>query len=236
MDQVAAQLDSPPITWEHPTGVIPKTVIILGLGPTGQDWHDLHKRYDTGIEYDEVWSVNKAFRTQRCDLLFVMDDLIDEARKSPQYGRHLQAYNGSIVTSTADDPVAQRWPQAVAYPLREVLTFWGAHFHGRRYAKNEVQNSDAWPAGLANAGYLRNSIPYLLAYAGFIGVENIGMYGCDYNFHGQPGREDDKANTEYWIGALRFGLGVDVQVTPRSTLMRTNEPRQFYGFNGRQPF
>lgn len=223
--------------WQHPTGKAPKRVAILGLGPTAQDWHAAHVQYNPPLDpVDEVWSVNKGFRTVKSDLVFIMDDLVDEARKSPRYGDEIAQAEIPVITSTVDSQVAERWPDAMAYPLQDVLTFWGARIKWMQTGDEEVDAVEALNKGLQDAAYFNNSIPYILAYAGMIGVRNIALFGCDYTFPGSAAREDDRANAEYWVAALQFGLGVTFQFPSRTTLLNKNKGREFYGFNGRQPF
>ena len=76
----------------------------------------------------------------------------------------------------------------------------------------------------------------MLAYAGFLGVENIQLYGVDYTYPGMAAREDDKANCEYWIGQLQLGLGVEFFTSAKSTILCTNQGRNIYGYGTRQPF
>ena len=223
--------------WKHPTGKTPERVAILGLGPTAQDWHAAHVQYTPPLApVDEVWTVNKGFRTVKADMVFIMDDLVDEARQSPRYGEEIAACEIPVITSTVDAVVAERWPNALQYPLIEVLQFWGAQLHATRTGVLEMDGQDALQYGLDYLAYFSNSIPYMLAYAGMIGVKNCAIFGCDYTFPGSPAREDDRANCEYWVAALQFGLGVKFQLPARTTLLNKNKGLKFYGFNGRQPF
>jgi hypothetical protein len=221
----------------HPTGKKPERIAIIGLGPTSQDWHAAHVQYTPPLEpVDEVWTVNKGFRTINCDLCFIMDDLIDEARKSPRYGNEIAATEVPIITSTVDEIVKARWPAVHRYPLENVLAYWGAQIYGRRTKEREVQKQAALDFSLNECAYFSNSIPYMLAYAGYIGVKQIAMFGCDYTFPGSVAREDDRANAEYWIAALQFGQGVLFQFPHRTTILNRDKGRTFYGFNGRQPY
>ena len=222
--------------WVHPTGNTPERVAILGLGPTNQDWHAAHVQYNPPLApVDEVWCVNKGFRTTKCDLVFIMDDLVDEARQSPRYGDEIASAGIPVITSTTDALVKGRWPAALQYPLREVLGFWGHHLKVVRTGKTDIDPDEALQSGLENIAYFHNSIPYILAYAGMLGVKNICLFGCDYTFPGSPAREDDRANAEFWVGML-MACGVGFQFPSRTTLLSKNEGRKFYGFNGRQPF
>lgn len=240
MTKKKAAKNAEPKAWEHPTGNQPKRVAIIGLGPTSQDWHAAHVQYTPPLDpVDEVWTVNKGFRTVKADMVFIMDDLVDEARKSPRYGDEIAACDIPVVTSTVDALVKERWPRALRYPLKEVMQFWGAQLIHKRTGNTEINADEALNVGLGDAGYIFNSIPYMLAYAGFIGVNNISLWGVDYTFPGAPAREDDRANAEFWIAALQFGLGVAFQYPSRTTICNRNllsADRTFYGFNGRQPF
>lgn len=226
-----------PKQWQHPTGNAPKRVCILGLGPTSQDWHAAHVEYTPPLApVDEVWSVNKGFRTVKADMVFIMDDLVDEARKSPRYGEEIANADIPVVTSTVDCMVEKRWPKALQYPLNDVLAFWGSRLNWARTGETEMDAQKALSMGRAEAGYFNNSIPYMLAYAGMIGVRNVSLWGCDYSFPGSPAREDDRANAEYWIGALQWGLGVEFQYPARTTIMNRDKWGKLYGFNGRLPY
>lgn len=223
--------------WSHPTGKDPKRIAIIGLGPTSQDWHSAHVQYNPPLApVDEVWTVNKGFRTVKADVVFIMDDLVDEARKSPRYGEEIAACDIPVITSTVDSEVSARWPKALKYPLEQVLCHWGARINWMRTGKDEMPADEALNFGLNECAYWNNSIPYMLAYAGMIGVRNIAMFGCDYTFPGSAAREDDRANAEYWVAALQFGMGVSFQMPQRTTLLNRDKGRVFYGFNGRQPY
>ena len=124
--------------WQHPTGKVPKRICILGLGATSYDWHAAHVQYTPPLEpVDEVWAVNKGFRTVRCDLVFIMDDLVDEARKSPRYGEEIAACDVPVITSTVDSLVAERWPNAQKYPLKPILEHYGAFLDAMQKRKAE---------------------------------------------------------------------------------------------------
>ena len=225
--------------WKHPTGKIPKSICILGLGATSADWHNAHTPYNPQVpKVDEVWAINKGIRTVRADMAFIMDDLIDEARQSARYAEEIAAYDKPYLTSRVDAQVAERFPAAIEYPLKDVLTFWGAQLNWMRSGKKTIDAGLAFELGRREAGYFKNSVPYMLAYAGFIGVKQIAMFGCDYTFPGTQAREAGRANAEFWVGACRFGLGIQFKFPSRTTLMDTcgEELKGYYGFNGRQPF
>lgn len=224
------------MTWEHPTGRKPERICILGLGPTAQDWHAAHVQYTPPLApVDEVWTLNKGIRTVKADLAFIMDDLIEEARRSERYGEEIAECHLPVITSTVDPMVKGRFPNALEYPLVDVASFWGARIMAARTGKTEYSGEEALKHGLDECLYFNNSIPYMLAYAGFIGVKNIALFGVDYTFPGSVAREDDRANAEYWIAMLQGSLGISFQYPSRTTILNKDKGRQLYGFNGRLP-
>ncbi len=137
----------PPTDWRHPTGKAPRSVTILGLGPTSQHYHTANFQYTPKIPAtDEVWTLNKGGRTQRCDLLFVMDDLEGERRKSPTYFRDLMQSPVPIITSSLDATIGSAIERAEvgapvwAYPLAAVVDYCGAQFNAAR--RRRLDRSD----------------------------------------------------------------------------------------------
>ena len=151
------------------------------------------------------------------------------------------------------------------FPLWEVIDLWGelhlraAKVQKERYrriienSQNDFHNTafqmipvsfspDDWtPADRRRAGkecayYMHNSIPMILGYAGFIGVQTIHLWGADYDFPGSNVHEDKKPNAEYWAGMLRAGLGVNIRLSSRSTFLDSNEGLWVYGYGKRQPW
>lgn len=222
---------------DHVTGNNPESVVIVALGPTSADWHAENCPYDRAMpQADEVWTLNKGIRHIRCDVAFVMDDMVGEGRKSEQYRRDLDACSAPIITSIVDDDVRAMYPNAVIhrYPLAHVL--WSVGFaveRARGKAIERITDQDCVRNGVAMR-YFQNSVPYMLAYAWFIGVKRLRLYGADYTFPNQPAREDDRANCEYWVGIVR-ALGMEVSLPDTTTLLDTRYQKGLYGFGARQP-
>jgi hypothetical protein len=195
--------------WEHPTGQAPDEVIMLLLGESKRQYADaLSVAHDPPFPQGpniETWTCNAGFRIWPHDLLFVMDDLEGEAHKWPTYGDDLAQHNKPIITSTA----YPRWTNAIAYPFDAVCDAL------------KLEGLDI---------YFRNSVPYMLAYAQFIGVQRITIFGADYTHPNQPGREADRANAEWWMGRLS-ACGVQFTLASDTTLMEArthNTP--LYGY------
>lgn len=194
--------------WLHPTGKLPKEVVFLGLGETKRQYADIHAVNHGPVfpVHTEVWTLNNGLFIWPHDCLFVMDDLQGEAHKWPAYGNALKGHHHPIITST-------RYPEyrsSMAYPFEEVC---------RHFALT----------GLSR--YFFNSLPYIIAYACFIGVERLTLLGCDYTHPASPGpREEDQANTEWWLGFVT-AKGMKITLANDTTLMRARETgRPLYGY------
>lgn len=214
---------------------IPEIVTIVCQGPTQQSYRVLLDDYQREVPHAEVWILNKAARYLCGDLLWVMDDLEIERRKNGEYFHDLMASGLPIMTcSTAHDSIQFVPPHRVGhvfeYPLLEVVDYWGARFLGPGHDDDQRKVRQA---GLQCALYFHNSLPYMLAYAGFIGVRQINLFGADYTYGNSNQREDGRANAEYWLGMLRAS-GVRVRLTNDTTLCSQTRQPWLYGF-ARQP-
>ena len=190
----------------HPTGKAPRSVVVVSLGPTKNDYTSMMTAHEPEIVADEVWTINTGLRWCVADLAFIMDDLLWYATRYPAYGDLLRKSRIPIITNRA----YPEFPRAVEYPLAEVIDRVGEE-----------------------SAYFHNSVPYVLAYALHIGVQKVTLFGCDYTFPGTTAREDDRANAEYWVGYLRAS-GVQVFVPSTTTLLSARRGPYFYGYL-RQP-
>lgn len=233
--KIAAHEGGPAIHPIHPTGTAPRSVAIIALGPTSQQWHSACWSYQKQAgEYDEVWTLNKGLRTQRCHVGFVLDDLVTESRKSEEYARDLSALDTHIITTSVDAQVREVFPSAslTEYPINEILWWVGIrHLIARGVRAADLQSLSAEVASVGRqvGYYLHNSIPMILAYAGWLGVRRIGLFGADYTYPGSPAREDDRANAEYWVGMLR-AWGVELAVSSDTTLLNQRQQPKIYGY------
>ena len=221
--------------YKHPTDKKPEIVDIVACGPTVRSYLSMRMDYDPiAPDADEVWTLNKALRSIRADLGFVMDDMVGEARRSERYREALDNLSIPIITSIIDDDVRALYPNChlIPFPLDDVLNSVGIRVMKAR--SSNFTTGDVAHAGDVTGYYFHNSIPYMLAYALFIGVKRVQLFGADYTYPGMAAREDDRANTEYWVGILR-AYGVEVWTTRDTTLL--NQPKQpyLYGYGARPP-
>lgn len=193
-----AVIGAPPSTFRHPTGTTPTSVHMVALGHSLNTWmaRELSKGRQAADESlsrngVEVWTLNRGVRLLRSDLAFVLDEIDAQARLDPGYGSMLAAYEKPII-STSYSSLAQR---CYVYPAREILDTLTATI------------------GLTDP-YWHNSVPMVIAYAWWLGVRELTLWGCDYSTADGRTLEDDRACCEYWIGLTRaLGLKVGVPVT-----------------------
>ena len=222
------------MTWTHPTGNTPKTIRIMALGRSSVDaTRELVGNYAPSIpNVEEVWTLNKGFRVYRHDLLFVLDDLAGEARHYREYVEDiLRGARAPVITSTLDYEAAAvvmaHGAEQIVYalPLKEMLMHYGARMVQLRESKQIPDERHVRLAGEGFCLYWRNSIPLMLAYAGFIGVESIQLFGADYVYNGVT-VESGLADVMYWIGALR-AMGVSIETIAGSNCAPS---RTVYGY------
>lgn len=213
-----------------------------------RQWHAVRGCYRSPIdkhkhEYTEVWSLNKALRTNIADFGFVMDDLIGEYRRDPIYIDEINELNIPILTSTVDDPVIDMLHQLPSnaseltaefheYPILPLRDNLGDDF---TLVYLDEPATDQQKRLFGNQMlYLKNSFPLMLAYAYLIGVKTVYVFGADYTHPQGQARESDQPNAEYWVGYLR-GRGIQVVICDDSTLLDTRDGRAIYGYGARQP-
>lgn len=223
-----------------PQPKIPRTVAIVACGQTAWDWHASQFTYERQIpKVDAVWTLNKALRTVKCDLGFVLDDLVGECRKSPEYYEDLRGVTVPIITSTIDPTVRQYLPQANLheYPIAAVIHYAACRVlinRGMKRYEMEKRPDLVHQVGVQAAYYLHNSVPMILAYALLMNVHGVQLWGADYTFPGTQAREEDRPCAEYWVAMLRMA-GIEVMVSGRSTLLNASKQPWIYGYGARPP-
>jgi hypothetical protein len=175
----------------------PKRIAIVALGPSSLRYiQQVNMAGDRDIVYDEVWTVNTYANVIKSDRLFHMDDFrIQEMRAragNKRIAHMLEAikkYEGPVYTCFPQP----EFPSSVSFPLGEVIAKY-------------------------KSLYFNNTVPYMLAFAGLLGVEKVTMFGADYTYPGRMAAEAGRACTEYWLGRLH-SQGVEIEVCNQSTLM-----------------
>lgn len=184
----------PDVNWGEVGDRVPKHVAIVALGATAEAYMDHVKRLGSRRKYaDEVWAINAMGDVIACDLVVHMDDVrIQEIRAAarPESNiaemlRWMKTSPVPILTSRAHPD----YPSLMEFPLEAVANKLG-----------EV--------------YFNNTVAYAIAYALFLGVEEISLFGCDYTYENAYKAEKGRACVEYWLGwAARAGVKITVPLS-----------------------
>lgn len=190
----------------------PKSVAIVGLGQSLGEYVGLAKRLGGRSPIaDEVWGINALGDVLACDRVFHMDDvLVQEGRAAldptgniANMLEWLKKHPGPIYTSIVRDG----YPGLVAFPFEDVM------------------NSGGFP-------YFNNTAAYAIAYAIYIGVETISLFGIDFSLPNMHSAEKGRACCEFWLG-IAAARGINIHVPEKTTLMDACVPddERFYGYD-----
>lgn len=191
---------------------VPKHVSIVGLGPSDAAYLDTVKRLGGRKAYcDETWAINAHGQVLDADLVFHMDDVrVQEirakARPDTNIARMLEwlkAHPGPVMTSRAHPD----YPGLVEFPLEDVLNRLGYD-------------------------YFNSTAAYAIAFAIFIGVEKLSLWGFDFTYPSAHDAEKGRGCCEYWIG-VAMARGIKIAVPKTSTLLDAYVPqdRRLYGYD-----
>ena len=197
--------------WHHPTGNRPQVVTLLCLGPSQHDYISAHMDAipDEQVAFtDETWTLNRGIWVHPHDLLFVMDNITGEAETYPEYGARLWNHSRPIITS-------------------DNCGGWPSHVH--RYPFLEIQDWLVREIRPSHDDWWHNSVAYIVAYAGFIGVRELRVWGADYHHHRSGRVEDGHPNVAYWTGVMERA-GLTVKPVSASTLLGANQRDYIYGY------
>lgn len=190
-------------------------VAIVGLGPSSRAYIDQVERHGgRHALFDETWVINSFGDVLAHDRVFHMDDVANTSRESVDESikpevRHkltnmlgwLKTHPGPVYTSIADP----HFPGLVAYPLEDVINAVGT-------------------------AYFNNSVTYAVAFAIYMKVKKVTLFGCDYSYGQENHEGTGRACVEFWLG-VAAARGVHVSVANTSSLMDSNKPdRKFYGY------
>jgi SAM-dependent methyltransferase len=193
-------------------GKIPKSVAIVAMGPSVGAYISLSSVYG-GCQRlaEEIWAINAMGNTITHDRVFAMDDpYIQELRAAAKPGSNVDGllgwmkYHGGPVYMPRLHP---NYPGAVVYPLEEV-------------------------ANAIGLPYFNSTPAYALAFAIWLGVPKIMLYGMDFSYPNLAYAEQGRGCIELLIG-VAMSRGLTVQVPVESSLLDANVPDRvkFYGYD-----
>lgn len=167
----------------------PRHVVIVGLGPSAEAYMDHVKRFGSRQAFaDQVWAVNGLGSILQCDLVWHMDDVrIQEIRAKARPNSNIAAMLAWMKTTQVPVMTSFRhpdYPSLVEFPLQKIVNRLGR-------------------------GYFNNTVPYAVAYAIYLGVKKISLFGCDYTYPDAHKAEKGRACLEFWLGyAVREGIEI----------------------------
>lgn len=193
---------------------VPKRVALVALGPSNLHYiQEVDSLGDRHAKYDETWTVNTFCNVIQSDRLFHMDNIAVQRlrakagnKKVEGMLRAMKDYKGPIITSILDE----EYPQCVQYPLFEIV-------------------------GKYQSLYFNNTVAYAVAYALYIGVEALTVFGVDFTWPDIHKAESGRGCVEYWLGRCEHA-GMKVAVCTQSTLkdarLWDSENIPIYGYDG----
>ena len=183
----------------------PGSVAIVAMGLSHADYMlaALHSGGKRNVA-DEVWGINAIGGVLQCDRVFMMDrpSYLLSFPEGLDY-QWMWTYQGPIYTSVSDMPEL-KWVEE--YPLEDVL------------------NCIRYP-------YLNTTVAYAVAYAIYLGVRSISLYGCDFTYPDNHAGESGRGCVEFLLG-IAAERGIKIHVAGRSTLLDVGQPMKdrFYGY------
>jgi hypothetical protein len=179
---------APPPAFD-PLATRPKSVALVGLGPSSQDYFAARSSKKDFLCVDEVWGVNSAGNAIYTDKNFVMDDLRHVEKAYPAWAGALRSYSSPIITCRA----YADWPNAYEYPLYEVL---------------DTVKDDLFT----------NTVAYCIGYAIYTNVKELYLFGCDFWYPNSQAVETGLQSVGYLLGIARE-RGVYYKIPQSSTLL-----------------
>jgi hypothetical protein len=182
----------------------PGHVVILGLGPSAEQYIDLTKRLGGRRAFaDQVWAINGLGDIVQCDLVFHMDDIRVQMLRADAKPRSNIAVMVDWLRTTKTPVITSRahpdFPAMVEFPLQDVI-------NGLGYA------------------YFNGTAAYAVAYAIHLGATKISFFGCDFTYPNAHHAEKGRACVEFWIG-VAAARGIELGFADSTSLMDTiDEP------------
>jgi len=193
-------------------GIIPDHVSILGLGPSLSEYTNITRRLGNRHRFsDETWVINALGSIIQCDRIFHMDDVrIQEIRAESQPESNIAAMLEWMKTTDIPIITSRPHPDYKAlepFPLIEVLNKF-------------------------DTGYFNSTAAYAVAYAIWLGVKKISLFGVDFTYPDAHDAEKGRACVEYWLG-MASERGIRLSIPKTSTLLDAlhTQRERFYGYD-----
>ena len=189
----------------------PKKVALVCMGPSITDYLGATLTQEfTPDRWDEVWTINMSANCFACDVVFWMDDLIEQEKFKPNLFRHLRKIGVPVITSQRRPEVV---PNSYDYPIQEV---------GRL----------AIP--IFGKPYLNNGVAMAIGYALVKGVTHMSIFGADFSYPNRDFAESGRACVESWI-TVACNRNVTIELAPQTSLMDNVKDHGIYGYSEQPP-
>lgn len=173
-----------------------KKVAICGFAPS---WKEAP--FDSSDT--EIWVLNEMYRVAnevknfRADRWFEIHDLFSASKAVKEHQEFLQQCPCPLYVQKKYEHL----PNAIVFPFEEIIKFF--------------ENK-----GIAGARYFTNSISYFIAYAIYLGFEEISIFGVDMATSSEY--QAQRPSCEYWL-ALAEGMGIKVYIPKTSDLLKCTQ-------------
>ena len=178
-----------PATGQSALDSRPKTVCLLGLGPSSKEWMSEMARKKNLTHVDEVWGINTAHRAWSVDRIWMMDDLRRICERYPDWANELKLLKTPIFTCRQYPD----FPSSVAIPIDDMCKKIGDN-------------------------YMNTTVAYAIAYAIYLEVETMYIYGCDFWYPNAAITESGLGGAAYMLGIAKE-RGVKFKIPNTSTLL-----------------
>lgn len=191
---------------------VPNHVVILGLGPSLDQYSGLVKRLGSRKKLcDEVWTINALGDLFQCDRVFHMDDVrIQQVRADAAPESNIAAMLTWLKTTKTPVFTSRPhpdYPSLLPFPLEEVARSTGH-------------------------AYFNSTAAYAVAYAVHLGVKRLSLFGCDFTYPNAHHAEQGRGCVEFWLG---YGAahGMQIGIPHVSSLMDGCVPaeQKLYGYD-----
>ena len=172
--------------WENHS---PRSVAMVGLGPTSQEFFASAATKKGFLDVDEVWVVNSGISVLDATYGWIMDDLKHCESEYPEWTWKMRTLDIPLVTCRA----YPEYKTAVEYPLEEVCDF--------------LQDD-----------YFTTTPAYMVGYAMFRKIQDVFIYGMDFWYPGGMAYEHGSACVAYLLGVARE-KGMNYKIPQTSTLL-----------------
>lgn len=178
---------------QNPLLTRPKSVAIVGMGPSSSEYFLYNWKKKGLFRVDEVWGINSTLGSIHAHKTFIMDDLKGIEKRYPEWSDRLKLTKEPIITCHA----YPEYSSSLDYPLQDVLK--------------------SLPDG-----YFLSTPAYAIGYAIAIGVQELWLFGCDFSFPGSSGVEAGAQNVAFLLGIAKGRGCMHYRVPGSSTLLDAN--------------